>query len=594
MWPKAALVSLWSHAFNSLDSPKTAAPASKHADAFAPALAPVPTILAEEVTHPLTVPSAAPCTVDIATHSFAFSYGAPYVGSYTPPPAKCGTSWSKIVLRFETTVSGRQFDRLGALWIGGAEVLHLTTAEPSGSPVTLWKVDKDITHLAPILSSPQSVVLAIDNIVDSTYTGIFNATVRADFYPANSYHRPPESVPNLLFPVSASNSTYGWLLLPKSGSATGIGATVPRLPTNAIRAEIEVFLSGHANDEFWYGNVPDAIADPNNGLYPGTTFKELQVFVNNRLVGLDWPYPTIYSGGFNPLLWRPIVSTGTFDLPAYSFDVTPFLSLFFDPKIPTNSISFNVSYSANHDWFVSGNLKVWTDGAPSYNGNFVGSLDKSQLAGTVPTFTINKNSTDGGVRVFTKAANSIAAAGRLRRRDGSWQFSSFDRRVNYYNNLLIADQGNKLIFDQKTQVSHASISTSARSADVTPDTFRVKSLTAKYPLYGNVTFVSDASGAYEFTTDIKQGLHRAEIDSRARTLGASERELLRLRNWDAIGGLRTTTDSQLAGSGFFGTIRPGIAGTRQHYKYASPGQCYERTVAAYNRTITSDRVSSAC
>jgi len=51
------------------------------------------------------------------------------------------------VLDFYGSVAGVQFDRYGALWLGGFELLRLTTPEPSPDGIS-WHVEKDVTDYA--------------------------------------------------------------------------------------------------------------------------------------------------------------------------------------------------------------------------------------------------------------------------------------------------------------------------------------------------------------------------------------------------------------------------------------------------------------
>ncbi|RKO93160.1 peptide N-acetyl-beta-D-glucosaminyl asparaginase amidase A-domain-containing protein [Blyttiomyces helicus] len=246
-----------------------------------------------EIATPIPRPNTVSCTVTLGTHSFGWSYGRPYTGTYEPPPPACDSKWSRVVLEFEAHVAGRQFDRFGkedgsgdagfavlcrmkgggrrsfhhfyggrwgggtvidtthacAIWIGGAEIMRLTTAEPEPHGV-FWKVEKDITAYAPLLSSPQSVVIALDNIVDSTYTGIFNVTARAVFYAATEKFPVPKSVPHSVIPLSASNRTHGWFRLPQADHSS-VTVPLPLLPQNIVKAHLEVFWSPHGCDEFW-------------------------------------------------------------------------------------------------------------------------------------------------------------------------------------------------------------------------------------------------------------------------------------------------------------------------------------------------------
>ena len=42
-----------------------------------------------------------------------------------------GENWDLIVLEFNGNVAGVQFDRFGAMWFGGVELLRTTTPEPA-------------------------------------------------------------------------------------------------------------------------------------------------------------------------------------------------------------------------------------------------------------------------------------------------------------------------------------------------------------------------------------------------------------------------------------------------------------------------------
>ncbi|GFZ12397.1 peptide-N4-(N-acetyl-beta-glucosaminyl) asparagine amidase A protein [Actinidia rufa] len=106
------------------------------------------------------------------------------------------------------------------------------------------------------------------------------------------------------------------------------------IPRNAYRAVLEVYVSFHENDEFW----------------------EVLVTLDGIEVGAVWPCTVIYTGGVNPLLWRPITVIGSFDLPSYDIEVTPFLGTMLDEK--THEIAFRVTNALNV-WLIDANLHVW-------------------------------------------------------------------------------------------------------------------------------------------------------------------------------------------------------------------------------------------
>ena len=409
-------------------------------------------IEAFEIRAPLILPNTEPCSVTLA-HEYLFNnYGHPFVGEFNPvDTAECGSEWSDVILTLDAYVDGRQFDRTGAVWIGGLELLRFTTAEPSGSPQTHWSVQKQVVSSSPLLRSIQPVVINLDNIVDQTYTGIFNVSVKLDFY--RSDHKLAD-VPDLIFPVSASTTTSSWFTLPSSQDPFGVGGEISALPSNAIKAEVEVFLSGHSNDEFWYTNVPDDLANQTAGFFGGGSLKELQIRIDEHLVAVDYPFPTIYTGGINPLLWRPLVAIHAFDVPSTKYDVTPCLPLFFDSAKPSaHRLSFNITPSANFFWFITGNLRVWTDGPPIYNYKkypFVGKVTQLQVASSSPNVQAHNETSFQFNLSTTVPSLSSTLEGWIKRRDGSQVLTRVSRELSFSNNLQIDDESN--IVDQNTAI----------------------------------------------------------------------------------------------------------------------------------------------
>jgi len=41
------------------------------------------------------------------------------------------------------------------------------------------------------------------------------------------------------------------------------------------------------------------------------------VFVDGQLSAIAMPFPVIYTGGINPLLWRPLTGMMSFDIPSH-------------------------------------------------------------------------------------------------------------------------------------------------------------------------------------------------------------------------------------------------------------------------------------
>lgn len=71
------------------------------------------------------------CQQTLVIHSFAYSYGQPFVGSYTPPSC----SFNRVTWNLTVTSAGRQFDRLGIVYLGDIEVFRTSTAEPTANGI---------------------------------------------------------------------------------------------------------------------------------------------------------------------------------------------------------------------------------------------------------------------------------------------------------------------------------------------------------------------------------------------------------------------------------------------------------------------------
>ncbi|KAK6229321.1 hypothetical protein SCA6_018272, partial [Theobroma cacao] len=173
------------------------------------------------------------------------------------------------------------------------------------------------------------------NLVDKTYTGVYHVNVTLYFYPSvkkmNHFEEKAEgsgvgSKADLILPFLRHLPLNDGLWY-EIENATDIKVKEFEIPLNAYRAVLEVYLSFHENDKFWYGNpLNDYIAANNlTNLGGNGPFTEVVVNLDGEVVGVVWPFTVVYTGGINPLLWRPISGVGSLDLPTYDNQITPFL-----------------------------------------------------------------------------------------------------------------------------------------------------------------------------------------------------------------------------------------------------------------------------
>lgn len=69
----------------------------------------------------------ATCQQTLVVHSFASSYNQPFIGQYAPPPC----DFNRISWNLTVVSAGKQFDRLGILYLGDTEIFRTSTAEPT-------------------------------------------------------------------------------------------------------------------------------------------------------------------------------------------------------------------------------------------------------------------------------------------------------------------------------------------------------------------------------------------------------------------------------------------------------------------------------
>ncbi len=237
----------------------------------------------------LTAPGPAQsCSVTLVDRSFANSYGSPSYLSFDPQASFAGSacsdpsSWTGLTLDLHGETRGRQFDRLGTVWVGnnasgqGVEVFRFDNPEPTRNGV-YWDISKDVGKYWSLWSKKADIVFDLPNIVDSTYTGALNVTLKltasVDGSIASSkghkrhnarsgqHKRDQKALPleqraaDVVIPLSKRLQTNNSIFL--VGGTAGNGTTSVDIPQNAARAIVEVYASGTATEEFWYTGIPD-------------------------------------------------------------------------------------------------------------------------------------------------------------------------------------------------------------------------------------------------------------------------------------------------------------------------------------------------
>ncbi|KAE9592869.1 putative peptide-N(4)-(N-acetyl-beta-glucosaminyl)asparagine amidase [Lupinus albus] len=524
-----------------------------------------------EVTKPIELPKTKPCSYNVLTHDFGFTYGKPPVlANYTPPSTCPHQSFSKIVLEWKATSKGRQFDRIFGVWLGGVEILRSCTAEPRAIGI-VWTVEKDITRYRSLLLSNQTLAVFLRNVVDATYTGIYHVDINIHFYPHESKVETLASrsgfPADLILPISRNTHPNDGIWFEIQNS-TDIALKEFKIPQNAYKAVLEVYVSFHENDEFWYTNPPDAYLNANNLTdTPGHgSFREVVITLDKSVVGSIWPFTVIYTGGVNPLLWRPITGIGSFDLPSYDIEVTPFLGNILDGQV--HSLGFSVTNALNV-WFIDANLHLWLDKKSSRTeGKLLNHIAKPLVESLVSDF----NGLNGNFWTSTK--RSILSNGWVRSSFGNIS-TTFVQDLTYNSSVVIGKDGDKQHVNQIISFSD--------------------SVHAKLPSHVH-DIISKTHGTFTLNLDsdsLDQGNHTYLAVSNV-TLGFDENKSKNTASGFSKSSLKNVQDGHGTMVVQKNLVISGVGETRQDYRYKSNGSCYFRKVGVSNYTILYDKVRNSC
>ncbi|XP_059292198.1 peptide-N4-(N-acetyl-beta-glucosaminyl)asparagine amidase A-like [Lycium ferocissimum] len=537
-----------------------------------------------EITHPLPFPKLPPsCTYHILKHNFSNTIGLPPVSTTYSPPTNC--SWTHVALQFNASSKGLQYERIVPFWLGGAELLRTSTAQPNDGGV-YWTVTKDVTKYSSILVKQNiSLSVMLENMVNDIYTGAYNVNISFLYYDVKKmdpndmvvdspikmgvndlrsieYEKPAD----LIIPISRNGSEGFWFRVLNESELHGKRVTIPK---NTYKAVIEIYVSSHGYDEFWYSNPPDSYIQMNNlttkrghGAY-----REVLVNIDKNLVGSVVPFPVVFTGGINPLYWEPLVSIGAFDLPSYDIDLTPYLGLLLDGQAHFLGLGVNDSIPF---WLVDANLHLWVDN----NCTLLCQVQANALDLGTPKFKIERKSSflalDGSFEVELKRKSEISSwvnstAGNLT--TITKRELKFKNKIYFYLNGTEKHIKQKVKEEMEVEVLSDSGSTISKT--------KVK---RKFPL----TITTKTFPAKENGTSLIQSYLDHEWKEKKKSDGGSSSTLT---NRQQCNGWMVVQDRNVLYGG---------ATTQQTYSYSGEADCYSRVVSAVNGKLMNDTANSLC
>ncbi|KAJ4294465.1 hypothetical protein N0V90_008156 [Kalmusia sp. IMI 367209] len=375
-----------------------------------------------QVSPPVLSPKKG-CQQTLMVHEFAFSYGIPFVGTYTPP--EC--DFDRITINFTVTSAGRQYDRLALMFFNDTEVFRTSTAEPTQSGI-IWTYVKDMSNYLSLFREPQKIIFDLGNLVDDTYTGKWETTLTATFFTADE----PIDAADVIIPVSARQSSTdkpSGFVVPETKAIDTFA-----LPRNIKKAVFSLSAVGQATEEFWWANVLSSdttVFGYETTLYGFSPFREIQLFVDGTLAGVAWPFPVIFTGGVVPGFWRPVVGIDAFDLQEDEIDISAFLPTLCDGEEHTFEIKVagisddgkgngHLTETVGSNWVVTGKVFIWLDSEGSITSGTAANIEAPEaVLGLSSSVTRGTNGTVETLEYSVNAARSLAISSTVTTSKGS-------------------------------------------------------------------------------------------------------------------------------------------------------------------------------
>ena len=519
---------------------------------------------------PVPRPDTTPCVVTLFSND-VFADFSPKPFTFVPP-AGCPGPWAKIVLNADFSIqAGRQFDRTASIWIGGVNVYFGTTSEPSAKVARSWHIERDLTDYTALFNTTQAGHVDLGNLVNSTFTSSLFGTAEIQFYPLEHRHRTPATADAVL-PMT-SDPTAGTTFL--STTASTLSKTF-NLPTNVVRAFLDVTAQSQAGDEFWYTCVPNDVASELQSC-GGTGFRETQVTIDGQAAGVAPVYPWIYTGGIDPLLWRPIPGVQTLSFVPYRVDLTPFAGLLSNGQ--PHTVAVNV-FNANDGFSTTATLLLFED----HEWKVVtGEVTRNTITGPTPNVVENLTTDASGNitgNVTVTSARQFTVEGFVRTSHGRVD-TTVQQNINFSNvqnfNITSAD-----FVQNITQRTNIDSSTATRGdGDEGP---RVSLQRFEWPLDLGFSFIVNPDGTGSQTTTIKQ---RFLSVSAGRGDDGED-------SFSVVSNTVTPSDTLLFDANFNITGSSGQQSTQNFFSLDSKNGCFSRTITAATGLLTSISDGKGC
>ncbi len=516
---------------------------------------------------PVIRPTTKPCKVQLFSN-FMFNGYATQTFKYAPP-AECAGPWSKVVFAADFSVSGtNQYDRTAEIQLGDTMIYFGTTQEPSPTEQPSWHVESDLTDYTALFKSAQTGTVELGNTVNSSFNGVQTGSAYLEFYPANYVNPAPRTADQVL-------------PLPETAGAQSLNTTADTisrtftLPANIEEAYLDVFTQGQSSDEFWWSCVPNDALTILAATFPcgNTAFRQAEVTVDGKLAGLAPIYPYVFTGGFDPYLWRPIPGVQTLNFKPYRLDLTPFAGNLDNGQPHTISVSV---YNADSYFQADATLLLFQD---RFSARVTGGLTGSTL-GATPAPTVHENlgsfATTGSGSVMVTDAQSYKLTGYVNTSHGTVD-TAVESQLSFSNEQVDTKAGSTQAWTQMTRASRKTITREGLLA-----TEKVDNLTFPFKAYYNFAQNPDGSGSQTVSFDQKLTEYKSE-------------SLLGYLLYESSMTDEVKPVDTLDFDASFNITGEPVDTSTETYTYTDTlGHCWDRTVSADNEKVSAVSDGKAC
>ena len=521
---------------------------------------------------PVPRPGTTPCVATLFSND-VFADFSPKPFTFTPP-AGCPGPWAKVVLNADFSIqAGRQFDRTANIWIGGVNVYFGTTSEPSGTVARSWHIERDLTDYTALFNTTQSGHVDLGNLVNSTFTSSLFGTAELQFYPLEHRNDAPITADQVLAMTSDPSAGTAFLSTP----ASTLSKTFT-LPTNIERAYLDVVAQSQAGDEFWYTCVPNDVAGELQSC-GSTGFRETEVTIDGQPAGVAPVYPWIYTGGIDPLLWRPIPGVQTLNFVPYRVDLTPFAGLLSNGQ--PHQVALSV-FNANNGFSTTATLLLFQD----HGSNVVTGEMTRNTIGSGPNPDVAENLTtdpSGNITgtVSVTSARHFVVAGFVRTSHG--RVDTTVKQDIGFSNSQSFNITNTAFVQNITQHTDISSETNIHS-NGRGDSNRTLLQRFEWPLNLGFSFTINPDGSGAQTTTIKQQFLSLQTGK-----GDDGKDV-----FSVVSNTVTPSDTLLFDANFNITGSTGQQSSQQFFSRDSTNGCFSRTITASAGLLTSVTNGKGC